>query len=675
MLVTEVLEALGYEKPTPVQEMGVPLVESGKSVVVSAPTGSGKTVVGYAGLVKAVKEGKKGVYLVPLRALATEHYKRFKKAFPYKTALSIGDYDSADPWLQRYDVVFSTYEKFDSLIRHRSPFLRDLGVLVVDEIHLLDSDRGPTLEVLLTRYLNSPVQVIALSATIPNAREIGDWIGAEVVAHDWRPVKLREGVYEDGKVVFTDGVEEIPGGLEGIVEDTLKRGKQVLVFANTRNSAESYAEKLVKITERFMRGNRKLAEKVLEALEDPTEQCKKLAKLVERGCAFHHAGLVNEQREVVEEGFRKGRIRVVVATPTLAAGVNLPAFRVIVTSLYRPSPWGMVPISVREYKQMAGRAGRPGYDQWGECIIMDPKGWERYVLGDPEPVASYLSYLPALRTHLLALVVEGAIRSWEELEGFMERTFFAHVYGDVTEVVRRGEEVISLLESWGFLRDFRPTALGIRTSQLYLDPLSAKVMVERMDLLDETSFLVTLSLCTELPPLSVGKKEEPELLEDMYAHGEDVDLGRYKNAVLLRDWVNEVREEEIREKYGVAPGLLRARVGIAEWLAYSFSEIARVLEKDAGVKYGERMRRRIRHGVREELLPLVELKGIGRVRARKLYAAGIKSVGDVKRAPVEKLARILGGKLAAKIKRALGQEVEEVKVGQTSIEEFVGDEV
>ncbi|MCK4520998.1 MAG: DEAD/DEAH box helicase, partial [Nanoarchaeota archaeon] len=159
-------------------------------------------------LTKNILEGKgKAVYIVPLKALANEKFKDFKRKYDslFNIALSIGDLDSADPYLTGYDLIICTAEKLDSLIRHHSPWLQDVKTVIVDEIHLMnDPGRGPTLEILITilRQLLKNVQLIALSATIGNPKELAEWLDANLVIDEWRPVKLKKGVYFDGDVEF-----------------------------------------------------------------------------------------------------------------------------------------------------------------------------------------------------------------------------------------------------------------------------------------------------------------------------------------------------------------------------------------------------------------------------------------------------------------------------------------
>ncbi len=179
-----------------------------KNLLVCTPTASGKTLIAeIAGLKVILEEHKKVIYIVPLKALANEKYKDFKAAYNriIRIALSIGDIDSSDSYLGSYDLIISTPEKLDSLIRHSAPWLGQVGLVVIDEIHLLnDPSRGPTLEVLITfiKHLFPKVQLLALSATIGNPEELSKWLEAELVIDNWRPVTLHKGIYFDKEIEF-----------------------------------------------------------------------------------------------------------------------------------------------------------------------------------------------------------------------------------------------------------------------------------------------------------------------------------------------------------------------------------------------------------------------------------------------------------------------------------------
>ena len=179
-----------------------------KNLLVCTPTASGKTLIAEIAMVKSILENKgKAIYIVPLKALANEKYKDFKKRYSsfLRVSLSIGDFDSSDNYLDNYDLIVCTAEKLDSLVRHTAPWLSKTNVVIIDEIHLLnDPGRGPTLEILITmlKKLIPNIQIIALSATIGNPQELAEWLNANLVLDTWRPVKLYQGIYKEKEIKF-----------------------------------------------------------------------------------------------------------------------------------------------------------------------------------------------------------------------------------------------------------------------------------------------------------------------------------------------------------------------------------------------------------------------------------------------------------------------------------------
>ncbi len=202
------LEKRGFTQLRPAQAKAIAAgLFEGKNLLICTPTASGKTLVAELAALQAIYHDKgKALYVVPLRALASEKHKTFSKDYPHlKIGLSSGDVDSSDAYLEQHDLIITTSEKLDSLLRHRAPWLPHVRVAVFDEIHLLnDVDRGPTLEVVITilRNLLPKLQIIALSATIGNPKELAAWLGARLVEDSWRPVRLDKGIYFDGRIEF-----------------------------------------------------------------------------------------------------------------------------------------------------------------------------------------------------------------------------------------------------------------------------------------------------------------------------------------------------------------------------------------------------------------------------------------------------------------------------------------
>ncbi|MBI2971550.1 MAG: DEAD/DEAH box helicase [Candidatus Aenigmarchaeota archaeon] len=713
--VLQSLQAGGVEHLNPPQEDAVKQgLLDGRNLVVASPTASGKTLIAELALLKHFLANGKIIYLVPLKALGSEKYRDFKEKYEQlgmRIALSVGDLDSSDGWLQRYDVIVASNEKMDSLLRHNADWLSRISLIIADEVHLLnDASRGPTLEVVLTRLRKlCNAQLLALSATIRNADEIAAWLGAGLVRSDYRPVQLHYGTsYPNGKAHVIDYAEKeslvISGDKESeaaIAKDTVQRKKQALFFVSTRRNAEALAERLaastvalLSTTERALL--QKIAKDVENALHVPTKQCKRLAASVAGGTAFHHAGLVAQQRKLIEDHFRAGTIKILTATSTLAFGLNLPAWRVLIRDTKRYGGYGADYIPVLEVQQMAGRAGRPKYDNEGEAILVAKAKAEaeelkaRYIFGEPEPIYSKLSVEPMLRMHVLALIASEAVKTKNGLQEFLAQTFFAHQYGDIEEVMEKVERILKELESYAFIAagqgkfissEFVPafeigkdvhlaaTTLGKRVSELYLDPRSAHFIITNKPQSDIEHLLV-VSQCLEMRPLVRVKQKEYDAIENKladtgitYPDVWDVDyedfLDAFKTSLVFSDWIDEKNEHALLETYGITPGELYAKTTSAEWLLYSAKELAALAAKKSEANHANRLRLRMQHGVKEELLHLVQIRGIGRVRARMLYKAGVTNAADIRNAPAEKLAALLGARLALQLKEDSAASLEE----------------
>jgi helicase len=656
------------------------------NLVVSAPTASGKTIIAELFMLEqALNENKKVIYTCPLRALASEHYRDFKKKYPdLKFALATGDIDSSSSYLKKFDVIFTTYEKLASLLRHKAEWLKQVNCLIIDEIHELDSDRGPVLEIATTqlRNLNKELVVLGLSATISNARELASWLNSKLVLSDFRPVKLTEGVACDGEISYNDK-EVKEETADDVFEEYLKNKKQALFFLNSRKRTESVAKKLCRQTDPVLSETDKeklvkVSEKILNVLEQPTQQCSTLAECITHGSAFHHAGLMPKQKELVEENFRAGHIKSISATTTVAAGVNLPADIVFIPTLYRYGDYGMELISVREYKQMAGRSGRPRFSTEGKSIVQANTETqkelylENYVNGKLEPITSKLSNPGVLRTHVLALIAVNEIYNDKSIWNFFEKTLYAKQSDSIIDIYEKVTDIIGDLVEYGFVENkgdfFSCTLLGKRVSDLFLDPTSAFALINALKNkkpFTVMSYLFSWSNCAEFfPVFRMPKKLNAIMLEELNSRMNEIpfkqevllfesnSLDIYYSAMLLEKWINEENEQELFTSFGLSPGILFGKTRVLEWLSYATIELSKVLGEDRHLIPTKKLALRIKYGVREELLALVELKGIGRVRARKLFRSGITKPSEVKK-NIVKVESILGKKVTENLKKQL----------------------
>ncbi|MCE4613613.1 MAG: DEAD/DEAH box helicase [Desulfurococcales archaeon] len=677
-LTLELLSALGYKSLYPPQELALKEgVEKGASVVVFSPTASGKTLIALIAIYNSLKRGRgRAFYIAPLRSIAVEKYSSFKvlEDLGLSVGIVIGDLEEGPG---DADVVVSTYEKLDSMIRGKTLGYDDVRVLVIDEIHYVsDPKRGPVLESLIARLKSlgyeGSVQIVALSATVANAEEIAEWLGARLVYSEWRPVPLREGVFKGYRIVFADGEKRDVRNITNtpsidLAIDSSKDGGQSLVFSQSRRRASALALRASEAS-RYLNYDRDLARYYADLLletDGPRALKEELARLVRRGTCYHHAGLSSRQRRIIEEAFRRGAISAIFATPTLAAGVNLPARRVVIDEYYRYEAGRRRPISVSEYKQMAGRAGRPSMDPFGEAVIVasglddEESLMEEYVLAEIEKVTSKLYTMRRLRHAVLGLIA-GGVTGEAQLVRVLENTLY-YIQNPGQPLLDMVRSAVDNLKEWGLVEEAGPgrveaTRLGFEVSRLYIDPESVKILdslAKRIKSPGEVELLYIISSIPDTPKLPVSKREEEALLDRVLEEAPSLfdiidwmgpeEARRIKVTFLLRDWINEAGEQELWERYGVGPGDVASIVDTVTWVSVSLSIISREMGlPSVYAREFKTLEARLRHGVKKELLQLVTLPGIGRVRARRLYESGYRSIDDLMGATLSDLEKIPG---------------------------------
>jgi len=691
----EFLKSEGLTKLYPPQAESVKAgLLKGKSVLVSAPTASGKTLIATLAIISYLSKNKgKVIYLSPLRALASEKFIEFKKleqlsiGNKIKVGISTGDFDNVEKKLEKNNILILTNEKMDSIIRRGAEWIDEIGLVISDEIHLIgDESRGPTLEMVLTQLkrLEPKPQILGLSATITNSDELANWLGCKLVENTWRPVPLSEGVHDGGVVTMSDGTTfDVDNTIRGTPIDLgvqcVQEGGQSLIFAETRARSKSLATKAMDVIEQFLEKKElveleKISKKIL-ATNEHTDLVKTLALLVKKGVGFHHAGLNQTCRQIIETEFRKGTIKLLSSTPTLAAGVNLPARRVVISNInrYNAKVGANRPISILEYKQLCGRAGRPQYDKYGESIVVGKGNGEEiiehYIKGEPEPIESKITDDKSLRTHILSVIVTNPGIKKEEILDFFLQTLGGLQSRKAT--IKFAIDIALRFLSSEFLiikkgERYAATEFGKKTSMLYIDPLTATLFRDSIENVSKKKkhtfgFLHVITNSEEFfPKFSLRNKDfetaslmienhSSELLEPI----SEYDCSR--SLLALQSWITESSETSLSDGLGIESGDMHRMVENANWLIYCLREIAKHVERADLLEDLENLRRRIVYGIREELLELVKVKGIGRVRARALFKHKIKTLDDLAKIPVNKLAEIdkIGLTLADKIKSEL----------------------
>ena len=723
--VIDFLKSEGYEELFEPQEQSVKagLFDEKKNFLITIPTASGKTLIAMLAILSHLSKHKtKVVYLTPLRALTSEKFEEFKKleklnlGRKIKIALSTGDSKEKKEKLENADVIFLTNESMDANLVFQKDWIYDIGLVVSDEIHLIgDNTRGPTLEIILTRFKSgfigkNPPKIIGLSATISNSNELADWLNCELVESTFRRVPLSEAVYSR-HIITNQDREETEGNFAknrqesrhpkawiGLGLDTVAEKHQCLIFAMTRKNAVAWAKEAGLDVVKELKPNQKkelekISKKILPKEDyDNTKLTSELAKTVKNGTAFHHAGLDQRCRTIIENAFKDRHIKLLTATPTLAAGVNLPARRVVIPSVMRYTNNGLEKISILEYKQMCGRAGRPQYDDIGESIII-AKGYpdeilEHYVDGEPEPLESKtLDEDSSLRINLLGFIYTASKfnpTSYEKIIKFFSQTFAAYQLSDDSVLEKKITKQLEKLKEYGMITDengFEPTKFGIRIFYLRIDPETAFDMTGYIeDYLRGTKhtfgilYMITNlhEFYSQYPIPDKYQGDMDDLIdpnEKLYRNQEFLREYCFKSLLILYKWIDAMTYQDMSDHFDAEPGDIFYIKENAKNLVYIFTEIIKfwrdyakenkqkkiVSEYQSLIDELDLLKLQIQHGVPEKYLELVKIKQIGRVRAQILYKNGFKNRLDLEKAKIEKLAKIdkIGLTIANNIKAEL----------------------
>ena len=407
----------------------------GTSIMVSSPTGSGKTLIGEMAVLRAISQGRRAMFMVPLRALANQVYNVLRERYArYDISIGIStrDYEQVGEELAEFDVLVTTYERADSLLRHQSSWMTELGTVVIDEVQVLsERGRGARLESVILRLkkLIEDLQLIALSATVGSPDQLADWLECTLIESDYRQVPLLRSVITKNdreQAVLTYTMK------------TIQHNGQVIVFHRTRKETEAEAERLSShVVKHLTARERESIRLELESVEHfHVTMPRELHTVLYNGVGYHHAGLGSSARKLVEKLFRTGLVRTVCATPTLSSGMDLPARTVIITSCRSPIDYREL-LPANRIHQMLGRAGRPGRDKKGfGIIITESKGQKRVVLSryfneveddleneslEPkyDPVRSALTDSGALEEQLLVVLDALGEATIEEVKDYL----------------------------------------------------------------------------------------------------------------------------------------------------------------------------------------------------------------------------------------------------------------
>jgi helicase len=692
--VINALKDRGIERLLPPQEAAIRSgVLEGQSLILSANSSTGKTLIAELAIMK-LATSLKTLYLVPLKALAEDKFRELEEYYSkfFSIGISTSDREEHDDRLEELDVLIATYEKAEILTRTNSRWAKSIGLLVVDEFHHIgDENRGPALEFLITRLLqiNKNLQLLCLSATVAEPETFQRWLGMNVKVlkfPDYRPVPLRMGVLYDGKITFDDG-EVVDTGFTGRLEAMLLQvvtkevasSKYALVFTHSRYYAEKYAGDLaVKMSQVSPASLNCISDDDLqkfvseEAVSTDVEPS--LVACLRKGVAYHHAGLSDKERTFIEKAFKEKRIAVIFATTTLAEGINFPASLTVFESLRK----GSVDLTVNDFRNMAGRAGRVGYVDVGEAIVLAITkrqaytAMERYIKGPLQVVISQLIYEKELRRNLMVLLSTSQYGSFNEISAFFSQTYYSKSTGSPIskDLLFR---LLRELQEAGFVKGTLPTTLGRVCASRRYDPLSIQRIVEGFKLILERGIPITdftllhlvcstsdfeNSLCYNMyweqdrfPSASVERAEE--VVQTSYKDYEH--LGRvFKTAMMLEAWVNG---EDTKKEYNVYPS--DAQTNYADCALWLVTTIPDALEA-AGLQIGstladqvEDLKERLKYGIPKKYLGTARVfsnLGFDPLSRRRLIMLGelhINSVYDLVKIPHVILSKALGSTVLA----------------------------
>jgi helicase len=702
--ISSFLTFMGYNYFFPPQKLAIDNgLLNGSNILVATPTASGKTLISILAAIKSLEKNKKVVYITPLRSLAYEKFIEFNnidksKIFSKKIKIKIstGDFNTSNTNLGNSDIIILTNEKLDSIFRQGAAWLYNVGLFISDEIHLIgDFDRGPVLEMVLTKIKKfcTHSQILGLSATMTNSTDISEWLNCKLVESNWRPTRLLEGVYSDGTIYYNDNSKKIISKsgkdvasiTQDLILDCIKDNNgQNLIFVETRKRSISLAKSSsILVSKALSLEEKKIALKLSKSLlenNDDTDLTKTLSNFISSGVGFHHAGLSLSSREIVEKAFKSGIIKALFATPTLAAGVNLPARRVIITSISRYDfRYGSsLPISVLEYKQLCGRAGRPQYDTYGESIIISDSRityeevYEHYILGIPEPLNSNLDNNTSIKIHLLGSISSFFGISIDDIYDLFSKTFYSFQNKNSSFLYSKIDISLDYFLDEGLVKfenkKYFVTEFGKLVSTLYLNPETAVTFKKIIKSIKPNSlktdnifgFLHIITSSPDFYPKFAFRRQDLDEFGIIFYNNYDefffdVDLMDCSRSLwTLYEWINESSEKIIHEKIGIEPGDVHRIVEVSNWLISSIFEISKLLGRSDLLPIIFSLQNRIRHGIKKELVPLVQIKDIGRARARSLYSSGIRMPSDISAVSESRLSMIpkIGAKLAKKLKKA-----------------------
>lgn len=643
-LVKEWLQLKGWKELYITQKLAIDagLLESEDNFVIIAPTASGKTGVAELAMLKALHSGQHIVYLVPLKALISEKEKNF--AGFSKLCKIAGAGTPLKDWISAH-IVITTFELFYRTMLTAPDIVKNFRLAIVDEFHILyDKLRGFNLEKVLTILKDSDLRIVCLSATFEDKKEIGEWLEANVVEVPQSARKIQI------KPDIIDLAECVDKNCELCKILKTKSQSPYLAFCTTKDSTRTRALEMAKLLEKDDDLEKKLLEDFEKMLKRTqfTSMEQNLLDCLSRGTAFYHSGLHSKLRDFVERLYVNRIIDYLFATTGLAYGVNLPAKTVILCDLsfYNPNVAGSRDyIPTYMYIQMAGRAGRPGYETEGYSYVVaknvaEREYWAPKIMKNKiERAVSRIGHDEYFRKAILELIYSGR-NTDDEIRQFFEKTFynfqskkiqepflpfdlFEAIKGHIVYLNKQGL-IIPMGVAGYQLTDFGKVVVGFlfwTFSNYEIEPF-----VELKKLLDRggevsPSFDVLYALSTLFggARLSKVRRKTSPKIEEFYENLGVTEFGHpeYSAYAVFYGWMENKDEYEIESEFEVHSSQLPQIAYELYKLLEVYESLGRKMNYKINPKFKE-FRERIREGVTAEELPFAKLKQIGRETAREL---------------------------------------------------------
>ena len=599
---------------------------NGMNVIVNAPTGAGKSLIAEILFSKSILKNrgkKKCLYLAPLRSICSEKFRDWKK-FGWNVGLSIGDYSEGYDKLNQRAVIITTFEKFNSIITKKPEWINDIDCIVVDEIHsLIEESRSAILEHILM-LLRNQCHIVGLSATIKNLNELAKWLNAEVYKGNIkRPINTEINVICKNKI-YNSKLQVISTNRDWkkLAIDKILEGKKVLIFTNKRKNCPDIAMKIMaELSNKF------------NPVKTNDELYDIFGELVQYGVGFHFGIMDSKTRNLVENAFKNGRLKCLVATRTLAMGVNLPVDVVIIKDLYMfkdKFEW----MKTLDIWQMIGRAGR--FDD-GEAYLVIGKEYnlrkiyEDYICADYEKIMSRLAFAQQFSGLILqSISILGANEILlEEVIDYWNDSLFAHQYMGGKEILKN--KVCELLEIFeenelieinkhNNIEYINLTDIGRIVSGFCVDPNIIIKFLENIDKIDENKnyigmldFFIRLGI---IEPISGRKNEISKLMNDIIEICDNAYLGKFNNlsekeivcivktVKLLNDWIS-----------GKDVNISAINLDDINRYIACFKIISKKLEYENLSNWLDDFSYMLKYGTPLDLVPMVKQKGVGRKKA------------------------------------------------------------